>query len=151
MDKINVLTSFYGAQQKVILNGEEAVSQPDLNPEETESEWKLFRRIIFKQYSQKSLQDVLLTLTGKEDIKAGFPNLSKLAEILEVLPVTTATVERSFSSMKLIKTRLRSRMGEETLEHTMRICIEGPDHLTHETLEEIIENYKNIKKRKIAL
>ena len=113
MDKINMLTSFYGAQQKVILNGEEAVSQPDLNPEETESEWKLFRRIIFKQYGQKSLQDVLLTLTGKEDIKAGFPNLSKLAEILKVLPVTTATVERSFSSMKLIKTRLRSRMGEK--------------------------------------
>ena len=39
-------------------------------------------------------------------------------------------------------------MGEETLEHTMRICIEGPDHLTHETLEDSMENYKNIKKRK---
>ena len=33
--------------------------------------------------------------------------------------VTTATVERSFSDMKLIKTRLRSRLGEETLNHTM--------------------------------
>ena len=33
----------------------------------------------------------------------------------------------------------------------MRICIEGLDHLTHETLENIIENYKNIKERKIAL
>ena len=41
-------------------------------------------------------------------------------------------------------------MGEETLEHTMRICIEEPDHLTHETLEDTIENYKKIK-RKIAL
>ena len=29
--------------------------------------------------------------------------------------------------MKLIKTRLRNRMGESTLEHAMRICIEGPD------------------------
>ena len=58
---------------------------------------------IFKQYSQRSLQDVLSTLTGKDDIKAGFPNLSKLAAIL---PVTRATVEQSFSSMKLIKTRL---------------------------------------------
>ena len=39
--------------------------------------------------------------------------------------------------MKLIKTRLRSRMGEEKLEHTMRICIEVPEHLIDETLEEI--------------
>ena len=37
--------------------------------------------------------------------------LAKLASILEVIPVTTATVEHTFSSMKVIKTRLRSRMG----------------------------------------
>ena len=30
--------------------------------------------------------------------------------------VTTAKVERSFSDMKLIKTRLRSRLGEEAPE-----------------------------------
>ena len=42
-------------------------------------------------------------------------------------------------------------MGEEKLEHAMRICIEGPERLTDETLEEIIDNYKKVKKRKIAL
>ena len=36
-------------------------------------------------------------------------------------------------------------MGEDTLEHAMRICIEGPEHLTNETLEETIENYKKSK------
>ena len=49
--------------------------------------------------------------------------------ILTVLPVTTATVEHSFSCMKLVKAMLRSRMGEDTLESTMRICIEGSDSL----------------------
>ena len=151
MEKIKVLTSFYGTHQKLKFDGKEAVSQLDVDPVEAESEWKLFRRIIFKQYSQRSLHDVLSTLTGKDDIKAGFPNLSKLAAILEILPVTTATVERSFSSMTLIKTRLRSRMGEEILEHAMRIFTEGPECLPDETLEEIIENYKKVKKRKIAL
>ena len=92
-----------------------------------------------------------MTLIGKDDIRAGFPNLSKLAEILEVIPVTTATIERSFSSMKLIKTRLRSRLGEETLEHTMRICIEGPQQLSKQTLEHIIDEYRKIKRRKIVL
>ena len=84
-------------------------------------------------------------------MSAAFPNLSKLAEILEVLPVTTATVERTFSSMKLIKTRLRSRMGEDTLQAAMRICIEGPDQLSEETLEAAVDHYKGLKKRKLAL
>ena len=105
----------------MIFDGKEAVSQPDFDVEETESEWKLFRRIIFKQYKDSSLQQVLLTLTGNEDIVAGFPNQSMSAAILEILPVTTATVARTFSSIKLIKTRLRSRMGDDTLQHTMRI------------------------------
>ena len=38
-------------------------------------------------------------------------------------------------------------MGEETLEHAMRICIEGPECLTDETLEETIENYKKSRKK----
>ena len=59
------------------------------------------------------LQTVLSCLTGIDDISTAFPNLSKVAAILEVLPVTTATVERSFSSMKLIKTTIRSEMGKK--------------------------------------
>ena len=38
--------------------------------------------------------------------------------------------------------------GRKTLEHAMRICIEGPERLADETLEEIIKNYENVKKRK---
>ena len=94
---------------------------------------------------------MLSCLTGSDGISTAFPNLAKVATILEVLPVTTATVERSFSSMKLIKTRLRSRMGEKTLDHAMRICIEGPDRLSDDTLESVVDNYKEVKQRKLAL
>ena len=93
------------------------------------------------------MQQVLSQLLGNSDIAAAFPNLAKLASILEVLPVTTATVERTFSSMKLIKTRLRSRMGEQTLDHAMRNCIEGPETLSAETLDIVLDHYKRAKKR----
>ena len=79
-------------------------------------------------------------MLGATCVVAAFPNLSKLATILTVLPVTTATVERTFSKIKLVKTRLRSRMGEDTLEHTMRICIEGPDWLSTDTLDAVIDH-----------
>ena len=39
----------------------------------------------------------------------------------------TATVERSFSQMKQIKTRLRSRLSDLNLPRLMRIAIEGPE------------------------
>ena len=53
--------------------------------------------------------------------------------------------------MKLIKTRLRSRLGADALEHTMRICIEGPDQLSDDVLESVVDHYKSVKKRKLAL
>lgn len=150
-DKINTLTAFYGSVQEVQFDGKKGVSQPDIDPKDTESEWKLFRRFMLVQHKRSSLQQVLSALLSNASIRASFPNLAKLAAILIVLPVTTATVERTFSSMKLIKTCLRSRMGENTLEHTMRICIEGPDRLSNETLEAVIDHYKHSKQRRIML
>ena len=41
-------------------------------------------------------------------------------------------------------------MGEETLEHAMRICIEGPECLTDETMGKIIENYKKSQEMKYS-
>ena len=44
-----------------------------------------------------------------------YPNLRKLLTIFATLPVTTASSERSFSTMRRLKTYLRSTMGEQRL------------------------------------
>ena len=44
-----------------------------------------------------------------------FPNMSKLIQICGVLPISNATAERSFSTLKLVKTALRSTMSENRL------------------------------------
>ena len=56
-----------------------------------------------------------------------FPNLCKIAQISLSIPVTTASVERSFSQMKLIKTRLCSSLTDKNLSNLMKIAIEAPD------------------------
>ena len=56
-----------------------------------------------------------------------FPQVYIFAQILLTLPVGTATVERSFSQMKLIKNRLRNRLSDNNLAHLMKIAIEGPE------------------------
>uniref|UniRef100_A0A453HVB8 HAT C-terminal dimerisation domain-containing protein n=1 Tax=Aegilops tauschii subsp. strangulata TaxID=200361 RepID=A0A453HVB8_AEGTS len=44
-----------------------------------------------------------------------FPTVYRLIELALLLPVATTTVERAFSSMKIIKTKLRSKMSEAGL------------------------------------
>ena len=90
-----------------------------------------------------------------DTIRASFPNLITLASLLLalatiILPVTTVTAERSFSDMKLIKTRLRNRLDEESLNQTMRICIEGPETLNDE-LKDIVTHWKEQEPRRLIL
>ena len=153
IEKIRTLINFYSVGQRIQFQGEIGISQPDINAEDTESEWKLFRRVFFVRYKGSTLQQVLSTLidSGNSDIATAFPNLAKVAAIVNVLPVATATVKRSFSAMKLIETRLRSRLGADALEYTMRICIEGPEQLSDDVLESVVDHYKSLKKRKLAL
>ncbi|KAL1482584.1 hypothetical protein MTO96_033692 [Rhipicephalus appendiculatus] len=47
--------------------------------------------------------------------KALFPNIHTLLKILAMLPVSTAAAERSFSTLKRVKTYLRNRTAEERL------------------------------------
>ena len=59
----------------------------------------------------------------KADAYGGiFPEMFKLINIMLTLP-GTATVERSFSQMKMIKTRLRNRLNDTNLKRLMRIAM----------------------------
>jgi len=59
----------------------------------------------------------------KETEGGYFPNIRQLLLILAVLPVTTSTSERSFSTLKRIKSYLRTTMGENRLNGLSIFCI----------------------------
>ena len=92
----------------------------------------------------------LQELASNEMLKSMFPNLNTLAMISLSIPVATASVEQSFSEMKLIKTRLRSSLNDTSLSHLMKIAIESPATLTDSDLEEIVDTW-NRKGRRIAV
>ncbi len=55
-EKIAKLTDFYGMKQKVKCDGQEGESEPDIDIEETEAEWKLFRRqTVQRQFNSSSI------------------------------------------------------------------------------------------------
>jgi len=76
-------------------------------------------------------------LNGLKDI---FPSVYEALSIALTLPVSSASPERAFSKMKLIKTRLRSTMGEERLESLMLISCEKDITLCP---DEIINTFSN--------
>ena len=51
--------------------------------------------------------------------------------------------------MKLVKTGLRSRLGENTLDQVMRVGIEGPDRLSDNELEAILDHWKDQRPQRI--
>ena len=95
-----------------------------------------------KSTKSPSLQDVMVEMEISGAYKEIFPEMLKLLDILLSLPVGTASVERSFSQMKLVKTRLRNRITDDNLARLMRIAIEGPE-LTAIDFENIFGILKN--------
>ena len=75
-----------------------------------------------------------------------FSETFELMNILLTLPIGIASVERSFSQMKMIKTKLRNRLTDVTLAQLMRTAIEGSDH-TSVNFEEILEVFKQNNRR----
>ncbi|CAH1797824.1 unnamed protein product [Owenia fusiformis] len=56
-----------------------------------------------------------------------YPNVSKMVDLLLVLPSSTASVERAFSQLKLLKTSSRSRLTNRTLNSLLMIKLESLD------------------------
>jgi hAT family C-terminal dimerisation region len=68
-----------------------------------------------RQSAAEKLPDNVLDALRTTHDSGTYPMLSTPMTIFATLPVTTATGEQSFSSLKFIKNYLRSTMGEERL------------------------------------
>ena len=66
----------------------------------------------------------MLNLMKENNTQEIFPLMLELLTIYATLPVTTATVERTFSKLKLVKTKLRSLCSEERLSNLLLLAIE---------------------------
>ncbi|XP_042446357.1 uncharacterized protein LOC122031295 [Zingiber officinale] len=73
-----------------------------------------------------------------------YPLVYGLIEMTLVLPVATASVERVFSSMKMIKTNLRNRMGDEWISDSLVVYIEKDIFSTIEN-EQILQHFQKMK------
>ena len=77
-----------------------------------------------------------------------YPLVFLLLKLALVLPVATASVERTFSAMNIIKSRLRNRMGDEFLNDCLVTYIERETFDCIDN-EKIIQSFQNMKPRRM--
>ncbi|XP_071740112.1 uncharacterized protein [Rutidosis leptorrhynchoides] len=76
-----------------------------------------------------------------------FPLVYRLLKLALVFPVATATVERCFSAMKIVKSNLRNRIGEEFLNACV-ICAVEREALAKVNDEDVIQRFQKMCFRK---
>ena len=79
-----------------------------------------------------------------------FPLVYRLIELILILPVATASVERAFSAMNIIKTDLRNRMGDEWM-NDMMVCYIEKELFDSVDDEDILQHFENMQTRRIQL
>ena len=75
-----------------------------------------------------------------------FPLIHTFLAILLTLPVSTASAERSFSSLRRLKTWMRSRMGEERLTGLAMLNVHRDIYVS---VDKVIDRFAKSKKRVI--
>ncbi|XP_042472507.1 uncharacterized protein LOC122055195 [Zingiber officinale] len=85
--------------------------------------------------------------TGKNTV---FSLVYRLIELALVLPVATASVERVFSAMKIIKIDLRNRMGDEWMNDNLVVYIKKDIFATIEN-EQILQHFQQMNTHRIQL
>ncbi|XP_073045822.1 uncharacterized protein [Primulina eburnea] len=79
-----------------------------------------------------------------------YPLVYKLLTLTLILPVATATVERVFSAMRIVKDRMRNRMSDDWMNDGLIVYVEKDIFLTIDN-ESIVQRFQYMKTRKEQL
>ena len=111
-----------------------ASSYPELQPLSTlQIELSMLRTNTPNLEGAKSSVDDYVNLFTKmlPEVRGMFPHVESLVRLLLVNPASSASAERSFSSLRRLKTYLRSTIGQARLNHV------AISHIHKTTLDEI--------------
>ncbi|KAI6651842.1 Zinc finger protein [Oopsacas minuta] len=88
--------------------------------------YKSFVQSLPMPWSVEVAVHVMHSPPNRETMAVAYPLISNILGRIAVLPASSAQVEILFSTMKRIKSAQRNRLKSKTLDHLMRISIEGP-------------------------
>lgn len=151
-DKFGVLLNYLKMKEEEILKHCQNLStalthdgQPDVDGKELALEMQNFPKF---PSNLSNMQ--LLTFLHEKKLTEIYPDMWVALRISATMAVTVAAAERSFSKLKLIKTYLRSTMGQERLSGLAIISI---NHMVSQQLsyDDVIDHFAARKTRRVRL
>lgn len=120
----------------------------DLNKNLLKGEFKSIRQLVKEHKGKETISRVeeILQMLIKSKTEGLYPNMVVLMKIFLSIPCSSATAERSFSRLKIIKTYLRSTMGQERLNGLALLSIER-DLIVKIDIEKAIDRFARMKDR----
>ncbi|KAL4097879.1 hypothetical protein QTP88_022582 [Uroleucon formosanum] len=113
----------------------------DIDGNELYHEFQIFKSLM--EINTTALQ----SLSILKKLNGSFPNITVALRIMLTIPITSASAERSFSKLKLIKNYLRSTMSQTRLTGLSTISIEK-DRAETINYDTLINDFANEKSRK---
>jgi hypothetical protein len=92
-----------------------------------------------------TISELARLMAGKKK-HLGFPLVYRLLKLVLVLPIATASVERCFSAMKIMKTILRNRIGDGFMNYCI-ICFVEPEFLSTIPIEDVMVRFHKMEDR----
>uniref|UniRef100_A0A669EY62 DUF4371 domain-containing protein n=1 Tax=Oreochromis niloticus TaxID=8128 RepID=A0A669EY62_ORENI len=90
----------------------------------------------------------ILSVVKENNAHLIFTNMTELLKTYGTLPVSTATVERSFSKLKLVKNKLSTLCSEERLSDLLLLAVEKDVPVNH---SDVIDIFRDMANRKLLL
>ncbi|XP_010677033.1 uncharacterized protein LOC104892747 [Beta vulgaris subsp. vulgaris] len=100
-------------------------------------------------WNLKTLSELSMKLVETE-LSETHDRVYLLLELVLILPVATASVERVFSGMMQVKDKLRNSMGDQMLNDCLITYLEN-DLFFNVSMNDIINRYQNMKTRREQL
>ena len=106
-DQVKVLLEHYGSElpAETVVGDEFLMPAVITSSSDLPTEWKTFRRY-FTNQPREDIKEQLKELSTNSMMQTMFSNLSILANVCLTIPVGTASVEHSFSHIKMVNTRM---------------------------------------------
>ncbi|XP_062170522.1 uncharacterized protein LOC133876256 [Alnus glutinosa] len=122
----------------------------DLEKEQLEIELNHYKHNVVLHSSFQALSNISelcqwLVSTGKSAI---YQLVFRVIVLVLTLPFSTATTERAFSAMNIVKTRLRNKIEDEFLTDSLMVYIEREIAATI-SIDSIIDDFRDLKKRRV--
>ena len=116
---------------------------------ELESQLNLYYANVTKDKSFEDLNGIaeLAIMMVKKRKHISYPLVYRLLKLALILPVATASVERCFSAMKIIKSDLRNRIGEKFLNSCVISAVER-ETLANVKDEDVMKRFQNMTDRR---